>query len=64
MKLEHDISSVRTTHPFVIARGGTSDHRLLRVRITDGDGIEGWGEAARIGFTARRSIPRSPRSRD
>lgn len=46
MKLEHDISSVRTTHPFVIARGGTSDHRLLRVRITDGDGIEGWGEAA------------------
>jgi L-alanine-DL-glutamate epimerase-like enolase superfamily enzyme len=46
MKIEHDISSVRTTHPFVIARGGTSDHKLIRVRITDGDGIEGWGEAA------------------
>ena len=46
MKIQHDISIVRTTHPFVIARGTTSEHRLIRVRITDGDGIEGWGEAA------------------
>jgi L-Ala-D/L-Glu epimerase len=46
MKLKHDISVVHTTHPFIIARGGTSEHRLIRVRITDGDGIEGWGEAA------------------
>jgi L-alanine-DL-glutamate epimerase-like enolase superfamily enzyme len=46
MKLQHDISIVHTTHPFVIARGGASDYRLLRVRITDGDGHEGWGEAA------------------
>ena len=46
MKLEHDISVVHTTHPFVIARGSTTEHRLIRVRITDGDGIEGWGEAA------------------
>ena len=46
MKLIHDISVVRTTHPFAIARGTTSEHRLIRVKITDGDGIEGWGEAA------------------
>ena len=24
----------------------TSEHRLIRVRITDDDGVEGWGEAA------------------
>jgi L-alanine-DL-glutamate epimerase-like enolase superfamily enzyme len=46
MKLQHDISIVHTTHPFVIARGSTTEHRLIRVRITDGDGVEGWGEAA------------------
>ncbi|MDB4874610.1 MAG: Mandelate racemase/muconate lactonizing protein [Gemmatimonadetes bacterium] len=46
MKLQHDISVVHTTHPFVIARGGASEHRLIRVRIIDDDGIEGWGEAA------------------
>ncbi len=46
MKLEHDVSVVHTTHPFVIARGGATEHRLMRVRVTDGDGIEGWGEAA------------------
>jgi len=46
MKLQHDISIVHTTHPFVIARGGTTEHRLIRVRIVDSDGVEGWGEAA------------------
>jgi len=46
MKLQHDISIVHTTHPFVIARGGASEHRLIRVRIIGDDGIEGWGEAA------------------
>jgi L-Ala-D/L-Glu epimerase len=46
MKLQHDISIVHTTHPFVIARGGASEHRLIRVCLTDDDGIEGWGEAA------------------
>jgi L-alanine-DL-glutamate epimerase-like enolase superfamily enzyme len=46
MKLQHDISIVHTTHPFVIARGGASEHRLIRVRITGDDGVEGWGEAA------------------
>jgi L-alanine-DL-glutamate epimerase-like enolase superfamily enzyme len=46
MKLLHDISIVHTTHPFVIARGGASEHRLIRVRLVDDDGVEGWGEAA------------------
>src|SRR5579885_1627541 len=46
MKIEHDISVVHTTHPFVIARGGATEHRLMRVRITGSDGVEGWGEAA------------------
>jgi L-alanine-DL-glutamate epimerase-like enolase superfamily enzyme len=46
MKLQHDISIVHTTHPFVIARGGASEHRLMRIRITGDDGVEGWGEAA------------------
>jgi L-alanine-DL-glutamate epimerase-like enolase superfamily enzyme len=46
MKVQHDISIVHTTHPFVIARGSTSEHKLLRIRVSDGDGVEGWGEAA------------------
>ncbi len=46
MKLEHDISIVHTTHPFTIARWSTTEHRLIRVRVIDDDGIEGWGEAA------------------
>ena len=46
MKIQHDISIVHTTHPFVIARGGASEHRLIRVRLIDDDGVEGWGEAA------------------
>lgn len=46
MKITHEILTVRTTHPFVIARGGSSDHRTVFVRVTDADGAEGWGEAA------------------
>ena len=46
MKLQHDISIVHTTHPFVIARGGATEHRLIRVRLIDDNGVEGWGEAA------------------
>lgn len=37
---------VHTTVPFVIARGGTSEHRTVRVILRDRDGYEGWGEAA------------------
>jgi L-Ala-D/L-Glu epimerase len=46
MELSHDIVTVRTKHPFVIARGGSSEWPLVRVRLTDTDGLEGWGEAA------------------
>jgi L-Ala-D/L-Glu epimerase / N-acetyl-D-glutamate racemase len=46
MRLKYEILSVKTKHPFVIARGGASDHRVLRITLCDTDGIEGWGEAA------------------
>ena len=46
MKLEHDIAIVTTRHPFVIARGGATEHRLIRVRLIGDDGVEGWGEAS------------------
>jgi len=46
MRLLHDIVTVRTRTPFVIARGGASEWRLVWVRVVDDDGAEGWGEAA------------------
>ena len=46
MKLSHEILTVHTTHPFIIARGGSSEHRTVLVKVADGDGHEGWGEAA------------------
>jgi L-alanine-DL-glutamate epimerase-like enolase superfamily enzyme len=46
MKITHDFHTVHTKHPFVIARGGASEWKLLRVRLVDRDGVEGWGEAA------------------
>ena len=46
MKLETEIVTVHTTHPFVIARGGSSEWRTVWVRLIDDDGLEGWGEAA------------------
>ncbi|MGI8843313.1 MAG: enolase C-terminal domain-like protein, partial [Gemmatimonadaceae bacterium] len=46
MRLEHEILSLRTTHPFKIARGGSSEWRVVWVRLVDDDGAEGWGEAA------------------
>ena len=46
MKLSYDIHTVHTKHPFVIARGGSSEWKLIRVRLVDRDGVEGWGEAA------------------
>lgn len=46
MKLETQVLSLTTKHPFVIARGGQSDHRTVVVRLTDADGLIGQGEAA------------------
>ncbi|HEX9084237.1 MAG TPA: dipeptide epimerase [Gemmatimonadaceae bacterium] len=46
MKLSHQTIELNPTHPFVIARGGYSHHRNVIVRLTDEDGLEGYGEAA------------------
>ena len=46
LRLEVEVLELRTKHPFVIARGGQSEHRTVWVRLTDGEGQEGWGEAA------------------
>lgn len=46
LRMDVEVLELRTKHPFVIARGGQSDHRTVWVRIRDMDGHEGWGEAA------------------
>ena len=46
MKLSHQTIELNPTHPFVIARGGYAHHRNVIVRLTDDDGLEGFGEAA------------------
>jgi L-Ala-D/L-Glu epimerase len=45
LKLAADVISLKTKHPFVIARGGEDEYRVVWVRLTDSDGVEGWGEA-------------------
>ncbi len=45
LKLTTEVITLRTRHPFVIARGGGDDYRVVWVRLTDDDGLEGWGEA-------------------
>jgi L-alanine-DL-glutamate epimerase-like enolase superfamily enzyme len=57
VRVEHEIITLRTRHPFVIARGGSSDHQTVCVRVLDGDGQCGWGEAA-----PRRYYGESPQS--
>jgi L-Ala-D/L-Glu epimerase / N-acetyl-D-glutamate racemase len=46
MKLSHQTIELKPVHPFVIARGGYAHHRNVIVRISDDDGLEGFGEAA------------------
>jgi L-alanine-DL-glutamate epimerase-like enolase superfamily enzyme len=45
LRLACDVVTLHTRHPFIIARGGRSEYQVVWVRITDGDGTEGWGEA-------------------
>src|SRR2546422_9935423 len=45
LTLTADVVPLKTKHPFVIARGGGDDYRVVWVRLTDADGAEGWGEA-------------------
>lgn len=46
VRVFHEVISLRTRYPFVIARGGYAAHENVVVRIVDDDGVEGWGEAA------------------
>ena len=50
LRLETGILDLTTRHPFIIARGGQSEYRTVLVRLTDADGLEGWGEAAATKF--------------
>lgn len=45
LRLAAEVITLKTRHPFVIARGGEDDYRVVWVRLSDGDGLEGWGEA-------------------
>jgi len=48
--MEAKFLELRTKHPVIIARGGQSDYQTIWVRLRDGDGNEGWGEAAPTKF--------------
>jgi L-alanine-DL-glutamate epimerase-like enolase superfamily enzyme len=50
LRLETEVLTLTTKHPFIIARGGQSDYRTVMVRLVDADGVEGWGEAAPTRF--------------
>src|SRR5204862_384875 len=45
LKLIVEQVSITTRHPFAIARGSTNGYKRAWVRLVDGDGHEGWGEA-------------------
>jgi L-alanine-DL-glutamate epimerase-like enolase superfamily enzyme len=45
LRLAFDVVTLHTRHPFIIARGGRSEYQVVWVRVADGDGTEGWGEA-------------------
>ena len=46
MRVSHEVISLKTRYPFVIARGGYAAHENVVIKIVDDDGIEGLGEAA------------------
>jgi len=54
VQLTAEIVTVHTRHPFIIARGGTSEFQVVWVRVRDAqsadDGLDVWGEAAPIRF--------------
>jgi len=45
MKITHELVTLRTKHEFTIARGGSSEFRVVLVTVTDKDGAFGIGEA-------------------
>ncbi|MBA2626679.1 MAG: dipeptide epimerase [Gemmatimonadales bacterium] len=46
IRLHTEIMTLVTRHPFIIARGGSSQYRTVLVTLRDADGLEGFGEAA------------------
>ena len=46
LRVQAEILTLKTKHPFKIARGNQDSFRTVRVTVTDPDGLEGWGEAA------------------
>ena len=46
LRLEAEVLELKTKHPFIIARGSRDTYRTVVVKLTDKDGLEGWGEAA------------------
>ncbi|MGE3617057.1 MAG: hypothetical protein AB7L66_14395, partial [Gemmatimonadales bacterium] len=45
LRLQAEILTLRTKYPFKIARAEREGIRTLLVKVIDGDGLEGWGEA-------------------
>lgn len=50
LELSYEVLALETAHPFGIARGTESTYRVVWVRLRDGDGLEGWGEADPSGY--------------
>jgi L-alanine-DL-glutamate epimerase-like enolase superfamily enzyme len=46
LRMDVELLELQTKHPFIIARGGQSEYRTVWVKLRDGNGNEGWGEAA------------------
>jgi L-alanine-DL-glutamate epimerase-like enolase superfamily enzyme len=46
LTLATETITLHTKHPFIIARGGRSAYEVVWARLTDADGVEGWGEAS------------------
>jgi L-alanine-DL-glutamate epimerase-like enolase superfamily enzyme len=46
LRIQAEVLTLRTRYPFKIARGQQDSYRTVLVKVVDGDGMEGWGEAA------------------
>lgn len=45
LRIQSEVLTLKTRHPFKIARGSRDSYRTVLVRVIDHDGLEGWGEA-------------------
>lgn len=67
MELTYEVMDLPTRHEFRIAREGARMRRSVWVRLRDGEGREGWGEAAATPFygeTAETVVAALPRLAD